>query len=71
MAASPHEVELRQFAILTSGTVRGDYGESLDAVTEIEVEPGVAAAIPAPTGMRYRAVRPRVVGEKKRAPFGR
>lgn len=45
--------------------------ETVDAVTEIEVEPAVAAAIPVPTGMRYRAVQPKVAGEKKRAFFGR
>lgn len=45
--------------------------ETVDEVTEIEVEPAVAAAVPAPTGMRYRAVQPKAPKEKKRALFGR
>lgn len=45
--------------------------ESVEPVTEIEVEPAVAAAVPAPTGMRYRAVQPKAPKEKKRPLFGR
>jgi hypothetical protein len=45
--------------------------ESVDSIADIEVEPAVAAAVPAPTGMRYRAVRPRAAKENKRGLFGR
>lgn len=45
--------------------------ETVEPVTEIEVEPAVAAAVPAPTGMRYRAVQTRPLKERKGGFFGR
>ncbi len=56
--------DLSEAATLATETV-----DSTDSVEEVEVAP--AAATPAPTGMRYRAVVPRAPKEKKRVRFPR